>query len=581
VDRRFIAVPEGATWAELRIKSTKHQVPGASVRCWVHTVQLEPQQRLPDAEHAYVLALNEGEPITKKMQVKGGMTMELCLAQFFTNAGAFTLEADVEFHGITVSRIVAGRDELTIVGGDGIAKLECLSSLRIETLKPTITFDQRRSFARPQTSSLRPLPSARDVHPNGRQMNELVLTYPLDLKEEKNNVTLSLPLSNHLYDSAVPMLLQVFDIQKKRRYFGDVYPKAIESLEKGSYTVQVQLLNDQVSVLEKLKNMTLRIDQKLSKPVEKVDLYEDHMDQFGSKAAGFEAVKLFPGERKILCMDTNLEGDALPKEAVPGDLLLGTISFTGPNDKQKLRYLVPPAVKKPSSDEDGGKKSEESVAELLTGLVKKVPEKEKNDFLARLMRDYPNDLGVLVSKLESISIEDKTKVKEIVEASEAVLSHKDVNEDQILIFLGSKRKPSMEASAEEKEDNKRLEKAKAALILALNRKARALLLREEGKSSDEFESTFERYRRVVDTSDKSFANVYITWSVLHNRLGTALQTARKLIKDVGAGTPETLKEKKQGQALERELLQKLDWKLWSAVNERHRVLDEPSSYEGF
>jgi len=579
VDRRFIAVPEGATWAELRLRSIKHETPGASVRCWVHAVQLEPQQRLNDAEHAYVLALNEGEPISKKMKVKGGMTMELCLAQFFTNAGGFTLEADIEFHGITVSRMVSGRDELTIVGGEGIAKLECLSSLRIETLKPTVTFDQRRSFARPQSSQLRPLPSARDVLPNGRQINEMVLIYNIELKEEKNNVTLSLPLSNHLYDSAVPMLLQVFDIQKKRRYFGDVYPKAIENLEKGSYTVQVQLLNDQVSVLDKLKNMTLRIDQKLSKPVEKVDLYEDQVDQFGSTAAGFEAVKLFPGERKILCMDTNLEGDALPKEAMPGDLLLGTISFAAPADKTKLRYLVPPSIKKAPTDEDG-KKSEESVAELMTSLVKKVPEKEKVDFMAKLVKEYPNDLGVLVAKLESLPADDRDKSKEVLEASEAVLSHKEVDEDKILIYTGSKKKPSTESSEEEKDEIKKLDKAKSALILALNRKARALLAREESKSN-EFAETFGRYRRLADSSDKDFANVYITWSIIHSRHGTALQAARKLIKDVGSGTAETIKEKKKGQALEREMLQKLDWKLWSAVADRTRILDEPSEYEGF
>ena len=280
LDRNFIAVPEGATWAEVRLRSSAHQVPGTSVRCWVHAVQLEQQQRLNDVENAFVLALNEGEPVAKKIKVKGGMTMELCLAQFFTNASGFTLHVDVEFHGITVSRMVTGRDELTIVGGEGIAKLECLSSLRIETLKPSVTFDQRRSFVRPSQSQLRPLTTARDVLPSGRQVSELVLTYHIELKEEKNNVTLSLPLSHHLYDSAVPMLLQIFDVQKKRRYFGDVYPKAIEGLGKGSYCVQVQLLNEHISVLDKLRNMTLRVDQKLSKPVEKVDLYEDQVDQF-------------------------------------------------------------------------------------------------------------------------------------------------------------------------------------------------------------------------------------------------------------------------------------------------------------
>lgn len=584
VDRRFIAVPEGATHAELRLRSTDHQVPGTSVRCWVHAVQLEPQQRLSDVEHAYVTALNEGEPISKKMAVRGGMTMELCLAQFFTNVSGFTLHVDVEFHGVTVSHRVTGRDELTIVGGEGIAKLECLSSLRIETLKPSVTFDQRRSFVRPNNSLLRPLPTARDVLPNGRQLNELILNYSIELKEEKNTITLTTPLSNHLYDSAVPMLYQVFDIQKKRRYFGDVYAQAIDVLEKGSYTVQVQLLNDSVSVLDKLKNLTLRVDQKLSKPIDKVDLYEDQVDQFGAaKAAGFEggnAIKLFPGERKVLCMDTNLEGDALPKEAVAGDLLLGTLSFVSPTDKQKLRYLVPPAVKKPTTDE-GEKKSEESVAELMTTLVKKVPEEERVEFIAKLIKEYPQDLGVQVAKLELLKPEEKDQVKDVLETVQAVLAHKDVDEDAILISTGSKQKPTIELTVEEKQVKKKLEKAKAALILALNRKSRALLTQEEGKTSKEFEETFNRYRRLVDTSDKEFANVYITWSILHQRYGTALQAARKLIKDVGAGTTETIKEKKKAQNMERDLLEKLNWKLWLSVADRNRVLDEPLEYEGF
>ena len=584
VDRRFIAVPEGATWAELRLKSTSHSVPGTSVRCWVHAVQLPPLQRLPDAEHAYVMALNEGEPIVKKMSVKGGMTMELCLAQFFTNTTAFTLQMDLEFHGITVSQRVTGRDEMTIVGGEGIAKFECLSTLRVETLKPSVTFDRRRSFLRPASSILRPLATARDLLPNGKQMNELVLSYSIELKEDKNNITLTTPLSNHLYDSAVPMLFQIFNVNKRRVYFGDVYAEAVDKLEKGSYTVQVQLLNDEATVLDKLKNLTLILDQKLSKPVDKVDFYEDQVDQFGSaKPASFEggsAIKLFPGERKVLCMDTNLEGDALPKEAVAGDLLLGTLSFASPTDKQRLRYLVPPAVQKASVD-DRGKKKEDSVAELMTALVKKIPEKEKGEFLARLVKDYPKDLGVLVAKLESLQPDEKKDAKEVIEASQAVLDHNDVDQDKILIQVGSKQRPQSELSDEEIQEKQKLDKVRLALILALNRKSRALLAQQDGQSSKEFEETFSQYRKLVDTSDKEFANVYITWSILQGRYGTALQVARKVIKEVGLGTAETIKDKKKAQALERDLLAKLDWKLWSAVADRHRALEEPLQFEGF
>lgn len=225
VDRRFIHVPEGATWAELRFRTSNHEVSGTSVRCWVHAVQLEPQQRLGNVEGAYVMAMNEGEPVTKKMTVKAGMTLELVLSQFFTNAAGFDLDVDVEFHGITVSHLLTGRDELTIVGGDGIVRLECISNLRIEDLKPSVTFDQRRTFVRPTSSEIVPLTSARDRLPSGNNTAELILTYPIDLKEEANNLTLSLPLSDHLYDSDVPMLTQLYDVNKKRVQFGDVYPK--------------------------------------------------------------------------------------------------------------------------------------------------------------------------------------------------------------------------------------------------------------------------------------------------------------------------------------------------------------------
>lgn len=600
VDRRFISVPQAATWAEIKLRSSKHQVPGASVRCWVHGVQLEPHRRLPNAEHVYVLALNEDEPVTKKIQVRGGMTMELCLAQFFTNASAFNLDVDVDFHGINVSRLVSGRDELTLIGGEGVARLECVSNLRIETLKPTVSFDQRRTFVRPSSSFIRPLAGARDLLPNGQQMSELQATYSFELKEDKNAVKLSLPLTDHLYDSSVPMLSQLYDVTKKRVAFGDVYAKTLEKLERGSYTLIVQVLNDSMQVLEALRNMTLRVDQKLSKPLDVVELYEDHVDQFGSaKPSGAlkdGKIKLMPGERKILCLNTNLEGDKVPKEAAAGDLLLGTLSFMGPNDKSPLRYLVPPPIHKSSgSDEaaDKGADDKPKVAELMASLVPKVPESEKNSYVAKLVKEYPDDLNVLMAKLESLKADDKASTSDVIAAADAILKHTDVDEDAILIYIGSKLLPTSEQTREEKQQYKRLDKGKSALKLALNRKCRALLASSSdardassspssSSSSTEFEATFARYRRLADAgSDKEFATVYASWSVLHGRYGAALQAARKVIKDVGAGTSQTIKDKQRALEQSREMLARLDWQLWVAIADRQRVLDASKGYQDF
>lgn len=358
------------------------------------------------------------------------------------------------------------------------------------------------------------------------------------------------------------------------------HAQTLEKLPKGAYTLQVQLLQQSIAVLEKLKNMTLRVDQKLSKPVESVNLYPDIVDQFGPGKTFKEQgqVKLHPGERKVLCMDTNLEGEALPKEAQPGDLLLGSLSFAA-EGKTTLRYLVPPAPKKAPTDE--GKKPDPTVAELLTGLVSKVAEADKKSFLAKLVKEYPDDLGVLVARLESLKADDKEEASEVLTAADAVLKHSDVNEDRILIFVGSKKLPAAEQTTEQKEEARKMDERKKALVTALNRRARALLAQSEEKSTKDFEETFERYRKLIDASDKDFASVYSRWAIIHERYGTALQATRKLIKELGAGTPETVGELNKARQLERDLYAKLDWKLWSAISDKHRVLESASKYLSF
>jgi len=154
------------------------------------------------------------------------------------------------FPGIQASRIVTGRDDLTLIGGEGYARIECVSLIRPEEFKPTVSFETRRNYIRPTESSIQPLNTPRDVQPSGKQLFELVSTYNFKLSEASNSIQYALPLSNNLYDSAVPMLCQLFDVRKKRVDFGDVYPKNID-LPKGDYILKVQMRHDSMAVLEK------------------------------------------------------------------------------------------------------------------------------------------------------------------------------------------------------------------------------------------------------------------------------------------------------------------------------------------
>ncbi|PWY98768.1 hypothetical protein BCV70DRAFT_178492 [Testicularia cyperi] len=594
IERRFIHVPEGATWASITLRSSNHSSPGTSARFWLHCVQLEPLQRLSEVEKAFVLALQENEPVVKKFSVRGGMTMEVCSAQFWSNKSAFDLDLDIEFHGITASLIPAsGRQELTLIGGQGHAKIECQSSIRIEEFKPSITFDTRRTFVRPSSSAIRSLTTPRDLQPSGKHMFELVTTYNVSVKEESNNLTYSFPaLGNHLYDSSVPLLTQLFDLRKKRVHFGDVYKKELD-LPKGDYVLKAQLLNENMKVLEALKNVTLMVDQKLSKPgATALKMYDNHVDLHSEASpAKYQGIKLHPGERIVLTLDLNLESDAVPKEAQPGDILVGTFGFAA-EGKGQIRYIVPPAVKGgEDADKDGGAdagKNENEIPELLVATAKKIKDKaEKLSFVDKLISEYPKFLGARVAKLEFLDADDKNSAKraDVVAAADAVLSQ--IDEKEVKLWLATQKPPASEQTEEEKKTNKTMEEQKKALILALNRKARVLMTAAEDRAStsEELEKIWKNYREyfAADAKQKEYLELYIRWSMLHKRYALALQAAQKLKKDLGAGSSDSLEELKKLKALELQLAgpKGLDWGLWASHLERAEKTGSPAEYAPF
>ena len=518
VTRRFVAVPEGATWASLHVVSNNHAAYGTAARLWLHFVQLEPQQRLHAVEKAWLLSLQEGEPATRRFAVKGGMTMEVCTAQYFHSNSAFEFDLQIEFHGIQVSSLASGRDEMTLIGGEGVARIECMSSLRPEEFKPNISFDTRRTFLRPTQSDIRPLSSPRDLQASGRPMFELITTYTLKLTEASNKVSCRLPTSGNLYDAAIPMLVQIFDANKKVHQFFDVYPKEA-TLPKGEYTIKAEFLHENVAALQKIKNATLTVDQKLSKPGS-LDLYENHVDMFDTASpADFKgAIKLMPGERKVLCLDTNLEGDKVPKEAHPGDVLVGTLSFA--EAKNQLRYIVPPAAKKEKDDESSSKE-QDSTVDLLVGVAKKIKDdKEKLEFIDKLLKEHSDHLGLLRARLEAVAKEADKKESSaaIIEAANAVLARVDQN--ALRLHLGTKQLPANEQKEEEKKQAKEFANQKAAVTFALNKKCRAILARDGEQGSEDFAQTFAEYRKYFaseSSSDKEFSNLYVRWSIQKGR----------------------------------------------------------------
>lgn len=80
IERRFISVPEGTTWAEATLRMSGFDTPR---RFYVNAVQLVPKKR-PIVWSSFV---NFQSPSSKSFAfpLLGGVTMELTIAQFWSS----------------------------------------------------------------------------------------------------------------------------------------------------------------------------------------------------------------------------------------------------------------------------------------------------------------------------------------------------------------------------------------------------------------------------------------------------------------------------------------------------------------
>lgn len=339
----------------------------------------------------------------------------------------------------------------------------------------------------------------------------------------------------------------------------------------------------------------MKIDQKLTKGKDvSLSLYEDHIDAFGKASpAQFKGnLKLFPGERKVLNLDLNLHGDALPKEAQPGDVLVGEFGFA-PEGKYELRYIVAPAPKKEedssssSKPASNGEEDPDELPRLLAPIAKKLKGEQKRKFLDDLIAKHPTSLAVLLARLdspESISASSKPEdLDEVIKAAEAVEAQ--VDEKEVLLWMAEKRAPVAEQSDEVKREGKKMEERKKALIAARTAKAKATLHRGSGgASSPEFQQAYESARKLLgegSADNAAWASVRVAHHVERQRLGQALQAVRKAIKDLGAGEQAKGDELKRLHEQERELLDQVGWRVWASYRERWGVLEWPKEFAPF
>jgi tripeptidyl-peptidase II len=601
--RRFVGVPAGATWAELKLKASESTTTQKAYM--VRATALLPHTRYSDSEYRTYTQLppHSGESIST-FAVHSGTTLEITIAQFWSSLGDSSLKMELTFHGIDIKTNsgsgngASGANGVVIDGAGGTVKVIARAPLLREKIKPSAKLDTVRIPLRPTDAGvLAPLRAPRDVLPGGRTIHSLLLSYKLSL-QEGGKVTPRVPLLNrYVYDSEIEAQMSFTrDENKQLLGVGDIYPDAI-TLKKGEYTISLVLRHEEPAVLEKLRTLPMLIERKLENAIQ-VPVYNTNGDSVLGKDAVTKERPLCAGEAVALFLGP-VPDDKMPKDASSGRSLVGSFSL-GQTSAGKdapgavsMTYLVPPkkadaptttptaaagaagTTSALSSTPESGlfEAVRDAEVKYLSGMKTDTDETQAaySKLLLEFNQKYPDHLPLLREPLKRLASKPAAEratpetVSAIISAADNVLAA--IDNTALAVFVAAKCPDESEGAADRK---KEMEEKKSAVVEALAAKCSALLEKEGSKVSDEFETCYAQLRRWVDpVADATHAPLAAKREERAGRTALALKAMEKAVSpDDKPATKEVLERRE-------ELLRALGWEHWAYMEKMKKRMAFP------
>ncbi|OAY76111.1 Tripeptidyl-peptidase 2 [Ananas comosus] len=499
IERRFIDVPLGATWAEATMRTSGFDT---ARRFFIDTVQICPLERPIKWEAVVTFPSPSLKSFT--FPVKGGLTMELAIAQFWSSGigsdEATLVDFEIVFHGISTNL-----EAVVLDGSESPRRLVATSLLASEKLMPVATLNQMKLSYRPVDSKLILLPGNRDKLPSGKQIMALTLIYKFKL-EEGAEIKPCVPLlNNRIYDNKFESQFYILSDSNKRVYStGDVYPDYVK-VPKGDYTLQLHIRHENIHFLEKMKQL-------------------DHIQlSFFSEPDGpiigngaFKSSVLVPGLPEAFFVGPPLK-EKLPKNAPPGAVLLGSISYgtvtlnnkndTKNNQQSPASYHISYLIPSSKADEDKGKG-----ILLAPRVLKRDTEEEKavwKELTASLSRSI-QIIRLCLQKFWSPCFQEllmRTSLAIIITAANEVID--SVDREELAKYFSLKPDPDEEEAEKVK---KKMEATRDQLAEALYQKGLALADIESckaGDQSDIFEENYKELKKWVDVKSAKYAMLVV------------------------------------------------------------------------
>ncbi|CAB3241271.1 unnamed protein product [Arctia plantaginis] len=493
--RHFVVVPPEATWGVLRMSTEDKEKTG---RFLVHTMQLMPNKSCRCHETQKMLNVGVEAPTVLPFQVVGGVTLEIAIAKYWANIGELELDYGVEFHGLAPdcgSRLVLGAGE----GPRGVV----LRALRLQDVQPAAQLKYSEAVTRPTDSRLAPL-SPRDRLPPARQIYQLLNTYVFHVAKATEVSPIISLLCDMLYESEFEsQMWMLYNSCKQLMAVGDAYPsKYSVKLEKGDYTLRLNIRHENKGLLEKLQDLPAIIQQRLQQPIT-VDVYCSQSQALtGGKK--FSSAALASGTLLPLYF-TSVPAEKISRSSLSvGQTLTGSVTFAKDElgrrvDSYALQYVVCEAPRRAAPPRDKDKPAPraapphappapphdeymDALKDFTTGWLAKLEGDKLEQVYEELQEKFPGYLGAHVAYLHALdSPTDAKKLphaneepdvttawcEQLITISEKVI--KAIDQDKLLAYLGMKNDTRSDANKIKQEQ----EKSRGYLVEALCRLRRA------------------------------------------------------------------------------------------------------------
>ncbi|XP_053618070.1 tripeptidyl-peptidase 2 [Plodia interpunctella] len=583
IKRHFVIVPPEATWGVLRISTQDKEKIG---RFLVHTMQIVPRKSCRSHETQKMINVTAEAPTTLPFQLYGGVTLEIVIAKYWANIGELVVEYSVEFHGLKPD--FGARLVVRAAGGLRGARV---LALRLQELAPSACLRHHDSVARPSESKLMPL-TARDVIPPSRQIYQLINTYNFHIAKGTDVTPIVSLLCDMLYESEFEsQMWMLYNSCKQLMAVGDAYPsKYSVKLEKGDYVLRLNIRHDNRSLLERLQELPVLIQQRLAQPIT--------LDVYCSQPQALTGGKKFnssslPSGTILPVYFAPVPADKISRSNLTiGHQLTGTVTFAKDElgrkvDSYTLHYVPCEPPKRPSQPKDKDKPKHEeyldAYKEFATNWLSKLEGDKLEQVYEELVDKCPGYLGAHIAYLHGIdSPTDPKKLphaKEIPNVTTAwceqlsSIADKVINaidQEKLLAYIGMKNDTRSDANKIKQEQ----EKLRGYLIEALCHRGVALCrLRALGAALDAaLQRNLADLLKFTDLADTKAIHYGVWHCFTMEHWGRAIKLLTKI------------QEERPSKEIEERIIEcyeQLGWKHLAASAQLQMPIKYPSGYRPF